>query len=149
VKRLAVEYWMPLVLWLLVIFSFSTDAFGSEKTSRIIVPFLRFFSPRLSFQELEFLHAVIRKFGHVTEYFILAVLAYRTLRQEQPGMVQAQWRTLLLVALAAASDEVHQGFTLSRTASPADIGYDCFGAVWGLWTISMYEARRLRTHSVL
>ena len=92
-KKLIVEYWTPLVLWLIIIFVFSTDAFSAGETSKIIVPILLFFFPRLSPQELDLWHGVIRKFGHITEYFILAVFVYRSLKHEQPDLVQAKLRT--------------------------------------------------------
>jgi VanZ family protein len=149
VKRLVIEYWTPLVLWLVVMFFFSTDAFASGETTRLIVPVLTFFFPSSSPSQLQFWHGVIRKLGHITEYFVLAVFAYRSLTQDQPDRTYAKLRALSLVAVAAAFDEVHQHFTLYRTASPIDVGYDCLGAVWALWLISAYETRRIRTHSVL
>ena len=148
-KNLVVEYWTPLVLWLVVIFFFSTDVFSASETSRIIVPVLAFFFPHLSPAQLDLWHGVIRKFGHITEYFILAALTYRSLIHEQPDLVQAKLRTIAFVVFAATLDEIHQRFTASRTPSPIDVGYDCIGAVWALWLITTYETRRLRSHSIL
>ena len=148
-KKLVFEYWAPLLVWLVIIFFFSTDTFASGQTSRIIVPVLMFFFPRLSPQELDAWHGVIRKFGHVSEYFVLAVFTYRSLKYEQPDLAQAKLRTINFVVLAAMLDELHQRFTAFRTPSPIDVGYDCLGAVWALWIIATYETRRLRTHSVL
>ena len=148
-KKLVVEYWTPLVLWIVTIFFFSTDLFAAGETSRIIVPILAFFFPGLSPHELNVWHGVIRKFGHIGEYFILAVFTYRSLRQDQPDLVQAKLQTIVFVVCAASFDEIHQRFTLFRTASPIDVGYDCLGAVWALWLITTYETWRLRSHSVL
>jgi VanZ family protein len=149
VNRLATEYWMPLILWLVVIFIFSTDAFASSETSRVITPALQVLFPWLSVQQLEFWHAVLRKLGHITEYFVLAVLTYRVLKQYKSDLIQAKLRTLSFAVFVGTFDELHQGFTFFRTASPADIGYDCLGAVTALLLITMYEYRRLRTHSFL
>jgi VanZ family protein len=149
VKKLVFEYWTPLLLWLVIIFFFSTDTFASGQTSRIIVPMLLFFFPGLSPHEIDVWHGVIRKFGHVSEYFILAVFTYRSLKYEEPDLVQAKLRTIAFVVFAALLDELHQRFTAFRTPSPIDVGYDCLGAVWALWLITTYETRRLRTHSVL
>ena len=148
-KKLAIEYWAPLLLWLILIFFLSTDTFASGQTSRIIVPILRFLFPGLSPQELDLWHGVIRKFGHVSEYFILAVFTYRSVKYDQSDPLRAKLRTIAFVVLAAMLDELHQRFTASRTASPVDVGYDCLGAVWALWIITTYETRRLRTHSIL
>jgi len=149
VKRLAVEYWAPIVLWLAVIFIFSSDAFSAGHTSGIIVPILRFLFPWLSPEGLEFSHAFIRKTGHVTEYFILAVFTYRSFRQERIDLTHAKLMTFSFVAVAAIVDEFHQRLTLFRTGSPIDVGYDCLGAVLALWFFTIYETWRLRTYPVL
>jgi VanZ family protein len=150
VKRLLIQYWLPLILWLTVIFFFSTDAFSADKTGGIIIPILKFLFPSLTISELSFWHGVIRKLGHITEYFILAVFAYRSLRRVQAAdLMQAKLRTIGFVFAAAVFDELHQRATLFRTASPMDVGYDCFGAVFALSVITVYEAWRLRTRSVL
>jgi VanZ family protein len=149
VKKLALEYWAPLLVWILIIFLFSTDIFSSAETSKVIVPALTFFFPSLTLQELDLWHGVIRKLGHITEYFILALFAYRSIRHEQPDLAQAKLMTIVFIALAAGFDEIHQRFTLFRTPSPVDVGYDCLGAVCALWLITTYETWRLRTRSVL
>jgi VanZ family protein len=120
---------MPVVLWLAVMFFFSTDAFSSGQTSRIIVPLLQFFFPGLSPDALDMWHSVVRKSGHVSEYFILAVLAYRAFKYEQADLTRARIRAAAFVLLAALLDEFHQAFTASRSASIVDVGYDCLGAV--------------------
>src|SRR5262245_53774480 len=140
---------MPLILWLVVIFIFSTDAFASSETSRIITPALQVLFPWLSTQQLEFGHAILRKLSHITEYFVLAVLTYRVLTQYKSDLIKAKLRTLSFAVFVGTFDELHQGFTLFRTASPADIGYDCLGAVAALLLITRYEYRRLRAHSLL
>jgi VanZ family protein len=149
VKKILVEYWAPIVIWLLTMFFFSTDMFSSAETSKIVVPVLAFFFPGLSHQQLELWHGVVRKCAHITEYFILTVFTYRGLRHDDPDVVQGKLRIIVFVLFVAIFDELHQRLTASRTASPVDVGYDCLGAVWALWLITNYENRRLRTHSVL
>jgi VanZ family protein len=149
VKRLVLEYWTPVILWLLVIFVFSTDAFAADRTSGIIAAVLRFCFPGTSPEALVFWHAVIRKAAHIAAYFVLTVLTHRNLSQTHSDFTQTKLRTLCFVAIAAIFDEIHQGFTFFRTASPVDVGYDCIGAVCALWLITTYEARRLRPYPVL
>lgn len=108
-----------------------------------------FFFPGLSPRELDIWHGVVRKFGHVTEYFILAVFAYRSFKYDQPDLIRAKLLTGVFVLSAALFDEFHQSFTMTRGASIVDVGYDCLGAVWALWLITTYETRRLRSHTVL
>lgn len=130
-------------------FFFSTDVMSSGETSRFIVPVLTFFFPGLSPVKIDLWHVVIRKFGHVFEYFILTVLVYRSMKYERPDLVEAMLHSTAFIVLVALSDEVHQSFTTSRTASIVDVGYDCLGGVWALWIITTYESWRLRPHSVL
>ena len=85
----------------------------------------------------------------MTEYFILALLAYRCWRQEQADPIETRVKTIAFILLAALLDEWHQSFTASRGSSIVDVGYDCLGAVWALWLINIYETRYLRSHSVL
>jgi VanZ family protein len=115
----------------------------------LILPILTFFFPGLSPQQLTVWHDVIRKLGHITEYFILAIFTYRSIRRDQPDLAQAKLKTIMFIVLAASLDEIHQRFTAFRTPSPVDVGYDCLGAVWALWLITTYETWRLRSYSVL
>jgi VanZ family protein len=91
----------------------------------------------------------IRKSDHITEYFILALLAYRCFKSEGTDALETRIRTIAFILLAALSDEWHQWFTASRNPSIVDVGYDCFGAVWALFLIGTYETWRLRSHSIL
>ena len=147
--KLVVEYWTPAIIWLAMMYLFSTDMMSSGETSRFVVPMLTFFFPALSPAQIDLWHGVIRKLAHVTEYFILASLLYRSLTFEHPNRMTAKLRTMTFIVLAALMDELHQSFTASRTASLLDVGYDCLGGVWALWLITMYEVRRLRPRSVL
>jgi VanZ family protein len=149
VKKLIVEYWIPIVAWLLVMFLFSTNMMSSSETSRFIVPALKFLFPGLTASGISFWHGVIRKLAHVTEYFVLATFVYRALKFERPSLIDAKLRTIVFVALAALLDEFHQSFVPSRTATIIDVGYDCLGGVWALWLITAYEFRRLRSHPLL
>lgn len=130
-------------------FVFSTDLMSSSETSKVIVPILTFLFPGLSPGEITLWHGILRKLGHIAEYFILAILVYRSLKYERPGLIDATMRAIAFVVLVALVDEFHQSFTAYRQASIVDVGYDCLGGVWALWAITSYEARRLRPHSVL
>jgi len=143
------EYQLPIPVWLVMTFIFSTDAFSANETSRFIEPVLSYLFPTFSSQQINFWHLVIRKFAHITEYFILAFLAYRCLRYEESDLLETRIKTIAFILLAALLDEWHQWFTASRGASIVDVGYDCLGGVWALWLMNIYETRYLRSHSVL
>ena len=143
------EYQLPIVLWLVVTFIFSTDAFSADQTSRFIDPVLWYLFPGFSDQQIHFWHFVIRKVGHITEYFILALLAYRCVGHEESDLIETRLKTIAFVLMAALLDEWHQRFTAARGPSIVDVGYDCLGAVWALWLINIYETRYLHSHSIL
>jgi len=148
-KSRVFEYQLPVVVWLVINFLFSTDAFSSNETSKVIVPVLTYLFPSFSAERIDFWHLVIRKMGHVSEYFILAVLAYRCFKYDETDPVETRIRTIVFVFFAALMDEWHQRFTASRGASIVDVGYDCLGAVWALWLITLYETWRLHSYPIL
>jgi VanZ family protein len=139
------KYWLPVLIWFGLIFIGSTDLLSAEHTSRFLVPLLRWLDPRISFATLDLVQTIIRKFGHVTEYAILAVLLWRALRD---GIVlRARMSILFFVVLLActgfaASDEWHQSFVPSRTSSTRDVMIDICGATVGLLLCLGFKANR-------
>jgi Predicted integral membrane protein len=139
------KHWLPVLIWLGVIFLGSTDMLSAEHTSRFLVPFLRWIDPQISFATLNAIQLGIRKVGHLTEYAILAMLLWRALRSGTRW--QMKMSILFLVAalasaIFAASDEFHQSFVPSRTASPNDVMIDICGALIGLLSCLMFAARK-------
>jgi len=109
----------------------STDVLSAEHTSRFLVPFLLWLDPHISAATIVSIHFALRKIGHLTEYAILAALLWRGLRgtfNTTRKMVLAL-STFLAAAAFAASDEYHQSFVPSRTASAHDVMIDCVGAL--------------------
>ena len=129
------KYWLPVLVWLGLIFIGSTDVLSAEHTSRFLVPFLRWLDPQISAAALNSIPLIIRKLGHLTEYAVLAILLWRALRSA------AVWKSttsilfavsLIGCAIFAASDEFHQSFVPSRTSSVNDVIIDICGATIGL-----------------
>jgi VanZ family protein len=129
--------WWPAIAWACVIFTLSTDSFSSEHTANILSPVVRWLFPHLTEDLFNFIHHIIRKSAHFTEYFIFCLLLYRGVRGDRKG-----WRwTWGIAALSVAAgysimDEIHQAFVVSRTASPYDSLLDSIGAFFAfaaLW----------------
>jgi VanZ family protein len=116
-------------VWAAVIFTFSTDAFSSEHTQGVIIGILQTLLPHARSQTLSALHGLIRKCAHLGEYFIFGLLLFRALRAPNEGW-QLRWACLaiLIAALYASSDEIHQIFVPSRGASVWDALLDTAGA---------------------
>src|SRR6266487_5867071 len=80
-KGLFFKYWLPVVLWMGLIFGGSTDVMSSHRTSRFIGPLLRWLNPNISDEAIRAVQTVVRKGGHVAEYSVLAVLIWRGRRK--------------------------------------------------------------------
>ncbi len=133
------KHWWPALIWAVVISGFSTGTFTSDNTSHYIIPILRFFLPHASAETLELLHHLIRKCGHLTEYFILSMLILRGIRAGRKGMY-LRWAlvTILIVAGYAALDEYHQSFVPGRTAAVGDVLIDTSGGAIALIVASLF-----------
>jgi VanZ family protein len=129
------RYWLPLLIWLVVIFAGSTSVMSAENTSRYIVPFLIWLKPGVSPKTIWIILVLTRKCAHVIEYTILALLLWRAFRSVpalRTRSVTVFGAVLLGCALFAASDEFHQTFVKSRTPSVRDVSLDVGGALLGL-----------------
>jgi len=135
---------MPALIWMLFIFAGSSDVLSAEHTSRFLVPFLLWLDPAMSYHTIAAIHLVLRKLGHVTEYAILATLLWRALR----GTFSALSRTMigvctfLVAACFAMTDEFHQSFVPSRTATVHDVFIDCVGIALAIMLCVMFSRMR-------
>jgi VanZ family protein len=122
--------WWPALVWAVVISAFSTSAFTSEHTSRIIIPILHWLLPHAPKSTLNEIHHIIRKCAHFTEYFILSLLILRAIRAGRPGSRFA-WAlaAIAIVACYASLDELHQRFVPGRTAAVGDVLIDTSGGI--------------------
>src|SRR3989339_2141364 len=110
------KFWLPPILWALVIFTFSS--FQTASASKFYLG--------------DFL---IKKTAHILEYGIFASMLYRAMINSGLGKKKAMWYSVLLAFLYGATDEFHQSFTPGRGPSIRDVLIDTFGAglfVFGL-----------------
>ncbi len=129
-----------------LIFVGSTDLLSAEHTSRIIAPLLRWFNPTISARAIMEVQLFVRKAGHLCEYAILASLLYRafinTLLNGR-ALLSASV-VLLFCGMYAVSDEFHQTFVPSRTATARDVAIDGAGAIVGVLLIQMLRREPVR-----
>ncbi|MGH7361892.1 MAG: VanZ family protein, partial [Candidatus Methylomirabilales bacterium] len=115
----------PALLWMGVIFVFSTDLFSKGETGRFVLPLLAWLFPGAAPETLALLHDLLRKVGHLTEYGVLALLWYRGRAYRTAAWVPEAARLALLVAVAyAVTDEFHQTLVVSRAGSVVDVAID-------------------------
>jgi len=138
-----VSNWMPVIAWMVLIFVGSSDVLSAEHTSRFIVPFLHWLDPTMSPATIASVHMAIRKLGHFSEYAILATLIWRGFRGTLSisGVLLALC-AFITAAVFAASDEFHQSFIPTRTASVHDVIIDCTGALFAVAVCALFAFRR-------
>jgi len=141
------KYWLPVLIWMALIFSASADSRSYEHSSRFVEPLLHWLFPHLSETYVHDIHELLRKCGHLTEYAVLALLLWRAVRRPikndpRPWVWPEAGLTLASVFLYAASDEFHQIFVPTRTAQVSDVLIDTAGgaaSLLALWIIGRWR----------
>lgn len=142
--RVFIKYWLPVLLWMGLIFSGSGDTHSFNRSSRIIAPLVRWLFPHIFEDHLELIVLGARKCAHLTEYAVLAILFWRARRKPvkrdpRPWSWRLAGAAILFVALYAATDEWHQSFVPNREGCVRDVLIDTTGAalgmvlLWGGW----------------
>jgi len=117
--------WIPVVVWMGVIFALSAQ-------------------PQLPSPPSPFWDKILEKGGHTFEYAVLASLLWLAVGQRRPLLA---W---VVAVVYAISDEYHQSFVPGRDPDPVDALFDAAGAAlallawWGAfrWRRSRKARRR-------
>ena len=126
------------LLWVMVIFSFSLQpAETSSQLSLGVGHWLIELLPSaisdkllsMPQTQLEFLHTLLRKAGHFSEYFILGMLSMFTVLQSK--FCHKKWIGLGFCLLVASVDETIQLFVSGRSGQVSDVVLDFVGALCG------------------
>jgi VanZ family protein len=129
-----VRLWLPVVLWSALILSAANDRFSGARTGGWIERLFGSSAPELNI--------LVRKSAHLTEYGILALLAWRASRNFTIPM--------LVVLAVASTDEYVQSWVPSRTGQPSDVLLDLCGAAIALLLLTFVRrriSRRFTTES--
>lgn len=142
------KYWLPVILWMIVIFGASTDLGTTKNTSRFIGPALHWLFPNIADATAEHVQFAVRKSSHAIEYAILSLLFWRARRKSNANEPRRwSWRAagcaILFCATYAATDEFHQTFVAARQGSPWDVLLDTSGATFGMVAL-WFVGRRLK-----
>ncbi len=166
-------YWLPVAVWLGVIFAESMSRYAADdQTSRIIVPLLHWMMPRLNAAQLSDVHHLLRKAGHFTGYGFLTYLFFRAFRAsyqtwaataEQVTRVcrrstafvasdhwRPRWALLAVLgtAMVATADELHQMTLPYRGGSWRDVLLDCVGGLTFMAILFLYWRWRCQAPAV-
>jgi len=137
------KYWAPPIIWMSVIFWFSTDLFSGDNTGSLLWKVISFVYPGATQELFDSIHFCVRKAGHLTVYAVLALLLFRAFRSGSRERWRHWWAlsSLLVVFLYALLDEYHQTFTLRRTGSIYDSLIDTSGAVTALVLLWLFRRK--------
>lgn len=124
--------WLPVLLWMIVIFGFSCqNGNQSGHNNRFVIDLLKHLGVNLDNTLGVNSNFYVRKAAHMTEYFILFILVYRAIN-EKFTIIKGLIFSLIFVFLYACTDEFHQSFIPERTASFRDVMIDTCGGGLGL-----------------
>lgn len=133
--------WLPVALWLCVIWWFSSHT-GNQSSNLSggmtawllahIVPHWETFSEAVQNEWLLIGRMVIRKGAHMTEFAVLAMLFFNAWCNGKRPLRRAALLTAPCCLLVAIADEVHQAFVPARGPSIGDIFIDFAGALLSL-----------------
>ena len=128
------RYWVPPLLWMGIIFWFSTDTFSGSHTGSILDLLFRTIGVSIDPEVLARVHFIIRKTAHLAAYAILGLLLFRAFRSGNVLRWRLKWAVgaFLIAAAYAVLDEYHQSLTQERTASFADSLLDMAGSLGAL-----------------
>ena len=145
--------WLPAALWMGFIYLMSAapgDISGAQsgRLVRLIASAYGFASGGASLapDALHTLETLVRKAAHMGEYAVLSLLYARALTQN--GAKRPALASLILCALYAATDEIHQAFVPDRGPAVTDVAIDTLGASLGLLfrlAVSRYRRAGSRT----
>jgi VanZ family protein len=141
------RYWLAPLIWMTVLYWFSTDTFSGQQTGSMLETLLKFTGLSLTDETIARLHFLVRKLAHFSGYAVLGALLWRAFRREAWEWWRWRWgiSAFLVAATYALLDEYHQSLTQTRTPSFVDSLIDMFGsfaALAAIWVSS--RIRRVR-----
>lgn len=133
---------VPLFVWIGVVFVLSSPTGAAEETSRIIKPIIEFFIPNASPDTVLMIHLLIRKAAHLTEYAVLGFLGVRAFVRTRSLRSYRFLSAIVLVATVASLDEINQSFEPSRTGAFSDVLLDMCGGILTIFTFILIKRPR-------
>ncbi len=132
IKRKKLISWVLLIAWMTVIFVYSNQPGDvSDEKSKFVIYIFNVLGLNLNSYFGEMADFIVRKAAHMTEYFILFMLAYNVLKYDFNG--RKKYVIALMVSfLYACSDEFHQLFIPGRAGMFKDVLIDITGAFLAL-----------------
>jgi VanZ family protein len=131
---------VPLILWVCVIFYSSTGNASMAKTSRFLRPLLELvFS---SEDTIYLANVIIRKIAHLAYYATLAGFASFAFIGSPSNWIRKNWfwTSFGVVLIVASIDELNQSFNPTRVGSLTDVLLDCIGGLTILLIVKFFSS---------
>lgn len=140
--KLNFKVWIPVILWMVVIFSFSAQPASessqlSGRFTQIILNMLEM-TPIPQMIGRDLMHVFIRKTAHFSIYAVLGILTLKAIGEKTRQAWQYAW---IICVLYAVSDEFHQVFVPGRSAQGKDVIIDSIGALVGICLVVFIRKR--------
>lgn len=124
-KNKLLWYWLPLFVWMLLIFTFSAQ-------------------PSLRISSVNWQDFIFRKIAHIIEYLILSYLSFRAFHygsglSRSTGLILAFFLTLIY----AITDEFHQTRIPDRDGRLRDVAIDTIGNLIAVMGLSSGRFKRI------
>lgn len=142
-KRIIIS-WFLVILWMLVIFSFShmngdnsnSKSKGTinkilETTNKVGITNIDITAGKEA-EAVDNLNGPLRKLMHMGVYFILALLVINALRVSNVKLNLTYLLTFIICFIYACTDEYHQTLIADRSGEFRDVLIDSFGSIIGI-----------------
>ena len=126
--------WTLVVLWMGVIFFLSAQdgTQSSGLSSGIAAAVYPILFGKVDPAGQAVFESVLRTIAHGASYFILAILVSLAFAKSQVRDIRNMILTIIICAIYAASDEIHQAFVPGRASEWIDFLVDVAGAIVGI-----------------
>jgi len=131
-------WWVLTAIWAVIIFNLSGASCSSASSGRLLSMIFNWLSISVLPQTLDRLNFLLRKTAHLSEYAILAMILYHSIKpaDDRSWSRRSAFVALLVSGIYSLTDEFHQVFVPGRHASLYDCLLDTTGAFLGLLLLS-------------
>ncbi len=147
-KRKRIILWTLVILWMIVIFSFSQNIGdeSSSKSKKVVTTIVEVVEKNKTKKQKEVIvnkiHIPFRKIAHALEYGILCILLILALKTTSINNIYSV--ALIMSIIYASTDEIHQLFISGRSGEMKDICIDTIGAFIGLLLYKVTQITKKR-----
>lgn len=142
--------WVLVIGCMVLIFSFSAQSADNsmDLSDGLLNRILDFFNIHLAAETVMFMRVFIRKVAHFAVYMLLGFLVYLLFKEGYSVTVKkCAYVAVLICALYAVTDEVHQLFVPGRSGMVKDVFIDTAGASCGIivaWALCLIIGRLIK-----